>query len=190
MRVVCAATAAQLKGRTTDILLLPERVSRAKLDRAAEACPEAVVIGAIDDGRSITAYGYHKGREVIRYVKVWPEDPAYVSGRTTQRPLYRFRDVCIGVLICRDIDRGEFRANIVQAVKGSTATKKLICITADMSADWFPGLRIGPEFDGVHVLISNKRRWKGVNRCQSFFATPDRGEVKAVPAGQTLVADL
>jgi predicted amidohydrolase len=168
---------------------MPEGVQLSEFEVAVHALPSALVIGAIDDGRSVTAYAFHEGVEQRQYVKVYPEKLGYVPGRATQRPVLQFGNVCIGILICRDIEPPEFRASIVGLVRGSSTPKKLICIPADMGDQWFVDAKVGRDFEGVHVLLSNKGRSDG-SGCPSLFAGPDGVKLNVVRAGQMLTAEF
>jgi hypothetical protein len=169
--VVCALNARDLSGlRKPDVIVFPERVAIAEIDRAEKTFPNAILVGAVQEGKFCRAVLRHHRANQINYLKVCGDRfAAGYDKRPTRNPVYTFGDVCIGVLVCRDLQIGEFTRDVANALKTSRASHGFVCIPADMDNYWFGGPTIPTrEFDGVHVALCNNTT--NENRCRSFVA--------------------
>ena len=89
------------------------------------------------------------------------------SSNLGQRPIYAHGGLCVGILVCRDIECVEFAHAVIDSVRTNPAPIKLVCIPADMGSQWFGNNPIERLFGGVHVAMCNGMRDA---RSQSFLA--------------------
>ncbi len=184
MRVSCVLDLKNLGAEKSDVIVFPEGISRIELQRAGSAHAASIVVGAFEENGYSRGLLLHRGQSRIEYLKV-ESDHLHTKGsrKTRQRPIYDRGDMCVGVLICMDVDHVEFSRAVVDAVKSSNAGKKLICVPADMAPHWFPGeTLLGPMSEGVHVAVSNGMRTHGKARRKSFV-TDTRGRIIATQKG-------
>ncbi len=63
--------------------------------------------------------------------------------------------VCIGVLICMDVNHVTFSRAVVKKIRTSSAKLKLLCVPADMGSDRFSDASLPATFEGIYVILCN-----------------------------------
>lgn len=171
MLISCAIASADLGDSLSDLIVLPEGAEITDVHETAAQYPEAIVVAAVTECSHSRAVVYHRGSNRIDYLKVRSDGRTVGSGNYAQNPVYDQSDCCIGVLICMDVDSPEFAGPVIARVQRSRAVRKIICIPADMDANWFVGdaLPFPQMFAGTHVVLSNHNKTHGEYRCTSFI---------------------
>ncbi|MDE2134258.1 MAG: hypothetical protein KGM97_08965 [Alphaproteobacteria bacterium] len=164
----------ELGGEPTDLIVFPEYSDPAQLTAASLRHPNSIVVGAAEDAHRNRGYLLHHGRNQIDYLKLEPDGRTDGSEDIGQSPVYESANVCVGVLICMDIQIADFLRRIVRAIRSSSSELKFLCVSADMGSEWFPGKMLSSDFAGVYVVVCNHTMNHQV-RCKSFM-TNLRGE--------------
>jgi hypothetical protein len=169
MRISCVLDAGQLSTApaTPDLIVFPEGISDTEIGRACSTHPNAAIIAAVTEGGRSRGLLLHQGQNQIDYLKVATDGRTTGSGDIQQTPVYKSRDVCIGVLICMDVDHVAFSQSVIAAVKSSESRLKFLCLPADMGSYWFSGDTLSPRFEGMHVILCNHTKTHQ-DRCKSF----------------------
>ena len=170
VRISCVLTACQLSPERTNIIVFPEGILREEIAKAQVSHPESIIVGAIEEDGQSRGLLLHRGQKRIDYLKVKTDGLTKGSCNLQQNPVYQFGKVCIGVLICMDVDHPEFSRAVIAKVRSSSAKLKLICIPADMGNEWFDGDRLlfPKKFEGTHVILCNHIKTYPRVRCKSF----------------------
>ena len=159
--------AQEVGGAPADLIVFPEGACHKEIQEASTKNPNSIIVGAIvEDGRS-RGLLIHHGQNKIEYLKVESDDRTEGSQNVQQCPVYEMPDICIGVLICKDIDSVEFARKVIDRIKSSSCALKLLCVPADMMSDWFSDEKLPPKYEGVHVVLCNHTKTYQF-RCQSF----------------------
>ena len=181
VRVLCVLTASELGTVEPDLIVFPEGTDCKEIKEAQSSYPNSVIVGAIVDNGHSRGVLLHRGQKNrIYYLKVETDGRTKGTGNVKQEPVYEFGDVCIGVLICMDIDHTEFSQAVIESIKSSSASLKFLCVPADMGPEWFPDDRLPfPEkFDGIHVILCNHIKTHGVvARCKSFITDTNGNKI-------------
>jgi hypothetical protein len=191
MIISCVIDANELLGMPSDIIVFPERVALGELKKAQASHPNAIIVGAVvDKGRYCRGVILHKSRNRIAYLKVLSDGHTKGSEYLQQNPVYHNADVCIGMVICKDVDQGEFTRAVVDKIRGSTAQWKILCIPANMHSDWFQAdtLPFPQRFAGVYVVLCNHKDYP--QRCKSFIADTRGAKIRIQNGIEPIRADL
>ena len=172
MQLVCAVAVEESIKVAPGILVLPERTSIAELNAAVSRWPEAIVIGAIEEGSNIRGYALKNGENLIDYKKFALDSLSEGTGIPPRCQTFEDGNVALGVLICKDIQQSLLLSNVMGFLANSRAELKVVCIPADMDASWFPSRPVR-EFIGAYVALSNNRRTSLHTRRQSFILDPE-----------------
>ena len=148
------------------------------------------VILARGDGRG-RGLLLHRGQNRIDYLKVTTDGRTVGSHNLQQEPVYQFGGVCVGVLICMDVDHVEFSRSVIEKVRSSSTKLKLMCIPADMGAYWLSGdsLPRPQMFEGTHVILCNHTKTHQV-RCESFVTDAHGRKIVVQGEDEPIHADL
>lgn len=190
MRISCVLTADQLNPVPTDLIVFPEGILQEEIENAQASHPESMIVGAIvEDGRSRGVL-LHRGQHQIDYLKVETDGRTRGSHDLQQDPVYQFGRVCVGVLICMDVDHVEFSHTVIEKVQSSSTELKLVCITADMGNHWFSGdiLPFPKRFAGTHVILCNHINHQA--RCKSFITDTDGRKIVVQSEGEPIHTEL
>lgn len=171
MRIACVVRADQLTtgtSQTPDVVVFPEGISLSEIGKARLSHPNSILIGAIvENGRSRGVL-FHGCENKIDYLKIETDGHTQGSGNLDQQPIYELPHVCIGVIVCMDVNCPAFSRTVIEKVRSSQSELKLICIPADMTSDWFGGDAVAPAmFGGIHVVLCNHTKTHQ-QRCRSF----------------------
>lgn len=171
MRISCVLSASELTAESPDLIVFPEGISWGELMNTQLTHPASIAIGAIAERGLSRGVLLHGGRNRVTYLKVGGDGRTAGSANVHQSPVYKFDDVCIGVLICMDFDHVVFSRGVVKDVQSSRARLKIVCVPSDMGAHWLGGdtLPFPQEFEGVYVVLCNHTRTHQI-RCKSFIA--------------------
>jgi len=174
MRISCVMCCKDMGDENPHLICLPEYSDLECLKCMSAFFPDAIVVGAYQDGEYSRAYVAHKGSERINYTKVNSDGITKGSGNREQCPVYSVGDVCVGVLICIDVDDPIFSNAIIDSVKSSKKRWRILCVPADMHNSWFNNGGLTAKFGGVYVVLSNNSKSHPDNRCLSFIASDKR----------------
>ena len=105
-------------------------------------------------------------------------------------PVYEAGSICVGVVICMDVDTGVFLSNLLQRIKSSSAEFKLVCVPADMAEERFSGTELMPQWEGVHVLVCNHIKTYPQGRGKSFISDTRRTKRVIQQTNERLFAEL
>jgi predicted amidohydrolase len=177
MRVSCVNSLDEIKSPVGDLIVFPEYSDLREILRAAKAFPFSIIVGAVQVGRRSRGYVIHRGRNRIFYLKILDDGRTDGNGNYDQLPIYEVGDICLGVVICRDIEAVQFWLPMADKIRRCTARWKFLVIPADMGSQWFAGEEIhGSNFDGLYVIVSNHPS-NHEQRCKSFIADDKRRKI-------------
>lgn len=186
MRISCVLTAYQLNPTPTDLIVFPEGILPEEVAKAQASHPESIIVGAIEEcdrsqRKRSRGLLLHRGQNKVNYLKVETDGRTKGSCNLQQNPVYQYDEVCIGMLICKDVDHVEFSRNVIAKVQSSSAKLRLICIPADMGSEWFVGDKLQSEtkFEGTHVILCNHTRTHPKDRCKSFVTDTHGTKIEA-----------
>jgi hypothetical protein len=122
----------------------------------------------------VTDQGYSRGllfigrEKRIDYLKVDGDERTKGSNNVQQHPIYEGANICVGILVCKDVENDAFSTKVIEHVKSSRALHKLVCIPTDMASHWFREDALWtPKYGGVNVVLCNHIKTHQV-RCKSF----------------------
>ena len=92
-------------------------------------------------------------------------------------PVYEFDDLCVGVLLCMDIDFAVFSRAVVERIQSSQHPWKFLCVPANMGSYWFEGSNIGAHLAGMHLIVCNHTNFHQV-RCASFVTNTTGSKIR------------
>lgn len=171
IRLSCVLGAAELAGRSADIVLFPEGVEPADMALARAMVPGALIVGAVEERGRSRALIERAGRNQVDYRKIETDGRTKGAGvEPRSLPLVLEDRIAIGVVICMDIQRAGWVSVIIGALRAAPAPVKLLCIAGDMSDMYFQGQTLQPYLHGVKVALCNNTRTHPRHRCQSFVA--------------------
>lgn len=191
MRVSCIVRSCELNDQSVDLIVFPEGVSWKEIEEAGAARPDALIAGAVvENGRS-RGILRHRGQNLIDYLKVGTDGRTEGTGNTQQHPVYVHGKACIGMLICMDIDHVAFSNAVINGIKSSAASLKLLCVPADMGSHWMAGdsLLFPQRYTGVHVILCNHIK-AHQSRCNSFIADKEGNKIVVQRNREPIYAEL
>jgi hypothetical protein len=155
--------------------VFPEGIQREEVAKAESSHPNSIIVAAVVEGGLSRGLLLHRGKNRIDYLKVTGDGRTVGSGNIQQEPVYQFGEVCVGVLICIDVDHVEFSSAVIEKVRSSSAKLKLMCVPADMGYSWFTCETLpSQKFGGIHVILCNHTRSKNHDfPCKSFVTDAD-----------------
>jgi len=189
MKVMCALTASEVKTVNPDIIVFPEGVGSTEIDQAQLFNPNAIIIGAIVDDERSRGCLMHRGIHKIEYLKVMTDGRTIGSEDTKQNPVYEFDDICIGLLICMDVDNVGFSKAVIDQLISSSAKLKFLCIPADMGSDWFNDDNLPNKYHGIHVILCNHTKTHEA-RCKSFITDTQGRKIKIQNDRESIYVEL
>lgn len=184
MKVWCGQFAGQLSDATPDVVVFPECVSLNDIQAAAALLPRAIVVGAVLEANRVRSFVWHQGRNQIDYVKVGSDGHTDGGPPPERLPTYAFDNMCVGTLVCMDVQPPELRNAVVDVLRASTARFKIVCVPAEMQRGlWFVDDCVGPMWRGAVLALSNGVSRYPDSRLPSFIT--DTGGRKAVVQKRT-----
>lgn len=153
--------------------------------------PDSMIVGAVAEESRSRGLLLHQGQNRIDYLKVTTDGRTVGSGNLQQEPVYQFGEMCVGVLICMDVEHVEFSRAVIEKVRSSSTNLKLICIPADMGDYWFRGdsLPWPQMFEGTHVILCNHTKTHQV-RCKSFVTNARGRKIVVQGEDEPIYAEL
>ncbi len=122
-------SADEIPSDSPDLIVFPEGISSNEIYTAAAHHHRAVIVGAVEEDGYMHSVLLHGGLNRIDYRKIGYDGRTKRLGDESQpTPVYEFGELCIGVLICMDVDLGAFRQNTVDRIKSSACPWKLAFI--------------------------------------------------------------
>ncbi len=188
--VACVLSANQLEGVETNVVVFPEGIDEIEITTAQIAHPNALVVGSIIENGMGRGVLYHRGQNRIDYLKIGNDRRTKPSNNERQMPVYEAGNICVGVVICMDVDTGVFLSNLLQRIKSSSAEFKLVCVPADMAEATFSGTELMPQWEGVHVLLCNHIKTYPQGRAKSFISDTHRIKRVIQQTNEPLFAQL
>ena len=192
MKVSCVLAVHELDGVPADLVVFPEGISRLDLDAAQLSHPNAFIAAAIEENGCCRGILMHQRRNRIEYLKIGSDGRTVGSRNICQSPVYQAANVCVGMIICMDVNNPVFLRTVVDKIRSSTASQKFLCIPADMDANWFVGdkLAFPQEFGGVHVVVCNHTKTYPDIRCASFITDTLGTKIKVQRQHEPIHAEL
>jgi len=160
----------EIPADSPNLILFPEGISWNQIHLAVARHPNAAIVGGALEGRPIHAVLWHAGANRIDYWKIEDDGRTDGFGKSPPAlPVYEFDDICVGVVICMDINAvfGSFCRAVVERIGSSQHPWKFLCVPANMGSYWFEGSNIGVHLAGMHVIACNHTNFHQV-RCASF----------------------
>jgi hypothetical protein len=170
--------AEEIPADSPDLIVFPEGITWDQIDHAAASHPKAVITGGVDEGGRIRAALWHAGANRIGYRKIGTDGRTKGTGLLPQAwPVYEFHDVCVGVLLCMDIDFAVFSRALVDRVRSSEQPWKFLCVPANMGSYWFEGNNVGEHLAGMHLIVCNHTNFHQA-RCASFITDMEGKKIR------------
>ncbi len=191
MRVSCILSGSELNDKPVDLIVFPEGVCWNDIEETGLTHPDALIVGAVVENGKSRGILRHRGQNQIDYLKVETDKRTEGTGNTQQNPVYVHGKMCIGVLICMDIDHVEFSSAVINSVKSSSANLKLLCVPADMGAYWMNGntLPFSGRYTGIHVILCNHVKTHQ-SRCKSFITDKEGNKIVVQNNREPICAEL
>jgi hypothetical protein len=160
MLVSCLLSASEIGATAPDVIVFPEGVDSPEIAAAGTLHPNAVIVTAIHENEQIVGKIYHRNHCLVEYTKVISNIASRSPMPPAALPVLELADLCLGMLICRDVDERSFADSVLDRIRSSPARLKLLCIPADMGGNWFSEttLPFRQRFAGIHVLLCNHTR--------------------------------
>lgn len=115
----------------------PDRLSGGRILREIEAAsienPSAIIVVAIEESGRGRGVLLHHGENRIDYLKLGTDGRTSGTDNVQQNPVYETGNLCVGVLICMDIQHRAFSWAVIERVRSSECELKLVCVPADMT---------------------------------------------------------
>lgn len=177
MRISCVLAARELNPDHVDLVVFPEGVCMDEINGVHSTHPDAVVAGAVVENGYSRGVLQHRGLNQIDYRKVESDGRTKGTANIHQNPVYELGDVCIGVIICMDVNHMEFFHSVIWKIQSSQAMLKILCVPADMGAEWFEGnsLAFPQNFKGIHVIVCNNNSRNHQGHRRKSFITDTHG---------------
>jgi hypothetical protein len=169
-----------------DLILFPEGVSGSEIARANIVFPKAVVVSAVAEGEHCIGSIYSGGVKRVTYRKIGTDGNTIGVGLEPEHtPTWSTDDAAIGIIVCMDVQTGLLQ-RVVATLRRSSKPLKLLCIPADMGAEWFSSPDLGPTFKDIWVALCNLARTDGSTRCDTFIANPNGQKICSKKDGTSL----
>ena len=172
MKIVCSVGVEEMMTAAPNVLVLPERTTTQEIRDATTCWPNAIIVGATEEGRHIRGHLVRNGIDYIDYLKFSHDGVSCGAGSVPASLTFADSAVAVGVLICRDFQQADMRRVVMDRLAATQASLRLVCIPADMGSEWFPGDQVA-LFGGAYLAVSNNRRTSSDTRRGSFIAGPD-----------------
>ncbi len=177
MRISCVNVPTEIDMGGADLIVLPEYSELAVVCETASRYPRSIVVAAFQEGIRSRGLLFHGGENRIDYLKIGSDGRTKGARASCRRAVFSRSDICIGVVICMDVQDPGFLGPVTDTVRSSTSKLKFICIPADMDAVWFSGdILHDPKFEGVRVILCNHLT-NHQSRCKSFMADTNRTKI-------------
>lgn len=177
--VWCGCRIAEIGG-APDVIVFPEGVARVDVERAKGRFPHAVVVGAVPEAGRMTGFLWSGGENLIDYRKMGFDGRSKGGTSPGRAPVARVGDLALGVVICMDIQNGDFTRWVLGELLASAAPYKLLCIVGDMDLNWsFDHSAPFMSRGEIHVALSNNVLTYPDSRTRSFI-TDRRGRMGVV----------
>ena len=170
MRIECVSRFGEILPGVPGVIVLPEYCEPSEVVEVARTHPGAIVVAAVQEGVRSRGLILHRNRNHVEYIKIGSD------GRTrgtevppSRLPVYELPQICIGMLICKDVQQGTFLHQLIQRLERSRAPLKLICVPAFMGPEWFGDDPVGAPFNRVHIALCNHTT-QDRPRCRSFIS--------------------
>lgn len=175
MRISCVLNAQEVGETPADLIVFPEGVCNEEIQKTCIANPDSIIVGTEVYGGYCRGLLMHRHHNKINYLKIKSDKRTskgsedLLRSPLLQSPVYEMSNICIGVLICMDVDYVDFASTVINQIKSSNCELKLLCVPADMGSEWFSMDTLLPAHQGVHVVLCNHTKtYQFPSRCQSF----------------------
>jgi len=191
MKIACALTASEVETINPDMIIFPEGVDLKEIEQVRLSNINAIIIGAIVENDCSRGILMHRGSNKIEYLKVETDGRTNGSNDTKQNPVYEFDNICVGLLICMDIDNPDFSKIVIDKIISSSAKLKLLCVPADMGSHWFAdnNLQAPHKFKGINVILCNHTKTHQ-DRCKSFITDTQGRKIRVQDDKEPIYAEL
>jgi hypothetical protein len=191
MTIWCCRFTSQLEKARPDVIVFPEGVRQGEHDRARAWFPDAIVVGAIKEGRHMRGVIRHCGENQIDYLKVGADGHTEGAPPPASVPVYDTGEVAVGLLICMDVQNPMLANAVAEQLRNAAAPRKVLCIPAEMvGGSWFTDPLIGPpSWAGLQVALSNNDVRYPNNRLRSFITGRARSKIAEQADREAIHAD-
>src|SRR5437773_9758578 len=121
----------EIPADSPNLIVFPEGISWNQIHLAVARHPNAAIVGGVNEGGRIRAALWHAGANRIDYWKIEDDGRTDGFGKSPPAlPVYEFDDICVGVVICMDINAafGSFCRAVVERIGSSKCPWKfLLC---------------------------------------------------------------
>lgn len=163
------ATAAEIGKRKPRLLVFPEYTDTAEIALARIDHAGSIIAAAVEDRGRSRGILWHNDQNQIQYLKSGTDYRTQGVGNIpTELPVYDLPDICVGIVICMDVQNIGILDPVADRIRASPATGKFLCIPAAMQGHWFTDGTIAPNFHGINVILSNNPTLPD-GRCKSFM---------------------
>jgi hypothetical protein len=171
MQVWCGLSADQLDGEVPGLILFPEDVDEHEIARALEIAPEAIVVGAVLEGRRMRGEIWYRSGRRFHYRKVTGDGFTEGGPRPDPMGIYVTDAIAVGLLVCVDVQDSALRRDVVKLLQEAKAPLKVLCVAADTYAgNLFSMEQVTyPNEAGIYVALSNANVHYPDNRLPSFI---------------------
>ncbi|MCF6325259.1 MAG: hypothetical protein L3J89_13225 [Gammaproteobacteria bacterium] len=170
MKIACVLNSNEITSEV-ELIVFPEAINKSEISRASNLYENSVVVGGVVENRNCRAFIQHRGLNRIDYLKVGTDGRTIGLDNINQIPVYEQKNICIGTLICMDIDIPDFSISVVERIRSSSAKVKILCVPADMGGEWLQGdiLPFPKKYEGIYFILCNNIETHQI-RCKSFIA--------------------
>jgi hypothetical protein len=187
MRISCITRLEEIGMPPPEVMVFPEYSRSDEIGLAAARFPSSFVIAAVkvkggEPAGPARCRGqlWHQGQNRIDYLKIGTDGSGWTigTGKIPRLPVYELPHICVGVLICMDIQNASFFLSIIDRIRLSKAALKLLCIPADMGSEWLEGdYLMDAHLEGIHVGLCNHTTNHQL-RCKSFITDAHRRKIR------------
>jgi predicted amidohydrolase len=170
MRIECVSNVTEISAGTPGVIVLPEYCDRDRIGEVSGRYPQAIVVAAIEQNGHSRAVLFHQRRNCIDYLKIGSDGRTKGTGKAPMLlPAYELPQICVGVLICMDVQYGPLVHGLVRRLESSSAPLKLICIPSFMGVEWFNSEVVNAPLNRMPVALCN-HTVQDRPRCKSFIS--------------------
>jgi hypothetical protein len=191
MRISCVTNPTEVGTDPSDLIVFPEYSDANEINTVASRIPNSIIVAAVLEGRRSRGVLFHQGKNRIDYLKIGTDGHSIGTKTLPRRmPIYELPNICVGVVICMDIQEGPLWPHVIERLKASTSPRDFLCVPADMGSEWFSGNpKVDFRLEGIHLIVCNHPTGHDP-RCKSFMTCADLTVVRQQFDREPLHLDL
>jgi hypothetical protein len=156
MLIACVHRPDEIGPKMPDLIVVPEYSASSAVRQVASACPDSVIVTAVEENGRSRALLLRQGRNRIDYLNIGTDGRSTGTGRWPSSAVCHFPHMSVGVVICMDVMDHNFLNNVIRQLRTGNARHKVLCISADMGSEWFQTDMLLGDFENVHVAMCNQ----------------------------------